>query len=141
MKAPPNRIVRSLIPPLSLVNRGKNLKISITVKHGHLTESVQETIRKKVDKLPRFFDRTTGAVVLVDLADTDKPKVELKISAEQTEDFFASDKANNVIAALDSVVHKIERQLKKHKEKLTDHRGGKPPHESMADDQSTVPEN
>ena len=60
----------------------------------------------------------------MDLSNSDQPKVELKISAEETEDFFASDSAVNVIAALDSVVHKLERQLKKHKEKLTDHRGG-----------------
>jgi len=111
------------------------LKISISVKHGQLTESVQETIQKKVEKLPRFFDRTTGAVVLVDLADSDHPRVELKVSAEETQDFFASDTANNIIAALDSVVHKVERQLRKHKEKLTDHRGGKPQrNESISDD-------
>ena len=102
------------------------MKISISAKHGQLTESVQEIIRKKVEKLPRFFDRTTGAVVLVDLANSDNPKVELKVTAEETDDFFASDTASNVVAALDSVVHKLERQLRKHKEKLTDHRGGKP---------------
>ncbi len=100
------------------------MKISISAKNGQIPESVQETIRKKVEKLPRFFDRTSGAVVVVDLSNSDQPKVELKISAEETEDFFASDSAVNVIAALDSVVHKLERQLKKHKEKLTDHRGG-----------------
>ncbi len=102
------------------------MRISISAKHGQLTESVQETIRKKVEKLPRFFDRTTGVVVLVDLADSDNPKVELKVTAEETADFFASDTASNVVAALDSVVHKLERQLRKHKEKLTDHRGGRP---------------
>ena len=100
------------------------MKISISAKNGQIPESVQETIRKKVEKLPRFFDRTSGAVVVVDLSNSDQPKVELKISAEETEDFFASDSAVNVIAALDSVVNKLERQLKKHKEKLTDHRGG-----------------
>ena len=100
------------------------MKISISAKNGQIPESVQETIRKKVEKLPRFFDRTSGAVVVVDLSNSDQPKVELKISAEETEDFFASDSAVNVIAALNSVVNKLERQLKKHKEKLTDHRGG-----------------
>ena len=112
------------------------MRISISAKHGQLTDSVQETIRTKVEKLPRFFDRTTGAVVLVDLADSDNPRVELKVTAEETDDFFASDTAGNVIAALDSVVHKVERQLRKHKEKLTDHRGARPQrNESMTNDQ------
>jgi len=64
--------------------------------------------------------------VLIDLANSDNPKVELKVTAEETDDFFASDTAGNVLAALDSVIHKLERQLRKHKEKLTDHRGGRP---------------
>ena len=104
------------------------MRISISAKNGQLRESVQDTIRTKIEKLPRFFDRITGSVVLVDLSDTDNPKVELKVTAEETDDFFASDTASNVIAALDSVVHKMERQLRKHKEKLTDHRGGRPQH-------------
>jgi len=115
---------------------GKKLKISISAKHGQLGESVQQTIQRKVEKLPRFFDRTTGADVVVDLADTDNPKVELKVFAEETDDFFAADTASNVIKALDSVVQKVERQLRKHKEKLTDHRGTKPSrNESIANDE------
>ena len=103
------------------------MRISISAKHGQLSESVQQTIHQKVEKLPRYFDRTTGAEVLVDLKNADQPKVEIKVSAEETNDFFAADSATNVLAALDSVLHKVERQLRKHKEKLTDHRVVKPP--------------
>lgn len=110
---------------VSMSNRGNTLKISIAAKHGQLGESVQQTIHRKIEKLPRFFDRTTGADVVVDLADTDNPRVELKVFAEETDDFFAADSGSNIIKALDSVVHKVERQLRKHKEKLTDHRGAR----------------
>ncbi len=111
------------------------VKIEISAKHGQMTDTVHQTIQKKVEKLPRYFDRTTGAVVLVDLANPDAPKVELKVSAEETEDFYAADSASNIISALDSVIHKVERQLRKHKEKLTDHRGGRSQrNESVADD-------
>ena len=93
------------------------MEISISAKHGQLTDEVQQTIKQKVEKLPRFFDRTTGIDVIVDLVRIENPKVEVKVSAEETDDFFAADSANNVFAALDSVVHKLERQLRKHKEK------------------------
>lgn len=99
------------------------MKVSISTKHGHIDETIQQTIEAKVSKLPRFFDRTTGIDVIVDLEHSDQPTVEVKVSAEEVEDFFAADSSNNVITALDSVVHKLERQLRKHKEKLTDHRG------------------
>ena len=99
------------------------MEISISTRHGELNSSVQQTIQQKVQKLPRFFDRTTGIEVLVDLENTNAPKVEVKVSAEETNDFFAADTGTNVLSALESVVQKLERQLRKHKEKLTGHRG------------------
>lgn len=99
------------------------MEIKVNARNGQLPEAVQDTIHAKVSKLPRFFDRTTGINVIVDLKHTDNPKVEVLVSAEETDDFFAADTGSNVIVALDSVVDKIERQLRKHKEKLTEHRG------------------
>ena len=99
------------------------MEIRLKAKNGELSDSVQETMRAKVAKLPRFFDRTTGIQVLADLKNGDSPKVEIIVSAEETNDFYASDTGGNVIAALDSTISKIEQQLRKHKEKLTGHRG------------------
>lgn len=99
------------------------MEIKLNAKNGELSDSVQETMKAKVAKLPRFFDRTTGIQVLADLKNSDSPKVEIIVSAEETNDFFASDTGSNVIAALDSTISKIEQQLRKHKEKLTGHRG------------------
>ncbi len=99
------------------------MEIKVNAKNGELSDSVQETMKAKVAKLPRFFDRTTGIQVLADLKNSDSPKVEIIVSAEETNDFFASDTGSNVIAALDSTISKIEQQLRKHKEKLTGHRG------------------
>lgn len=101
------------------------MEIKLTAKHGQLSDLTQETIRTKVAKLPKFFDRTTAIQVLADLKHTDKPKVEIIVSAEEANDFFASDTGSNVIVALDSTIAKIEQQLKRHKEKLVSHRGGR----------------
>lgn len=98
------------------------MDINLTVKHGELAEDVQNTIREKVSKLPRFFDRTSRIQVVADMKPSE-PFVELIVSAEETNDFVASDSANNVVAALDKAISKIEKQLRKHKEKLKGHRG------------------
>ena len=98
------------------------MEIKVIAKNGEISSSVQETMKQKVSKLPRFFDRTTGIKVVADLQHTSNPKVEVIVSAEQTSDFFASDTGSNVIVALDSVIDKIEQQLKKHKNKKTEHR-------------------
>ena len=102
--------------------QGDRVEIEVTAKNGTLSDSIQETIRSKVAKLPKFFDRTTAIHVIAELTHTDNPTVEIIVSAEETNDFFASDSGSNVIVALDSTISKIEQQLKKHKEKLVSHR-------------------
>jgi putative sigma-54 modulation protein len=102
--------------------QGDRVEIKVTAKNGKLTDAIQETIRAKVAKLPKFFVRTTAIHVVADLKHSESPKVEIIVSAEEANDFFASDTGSNVIVALDSTIAKIEQQLKKHKEKLVSHR-------------------
>lgn len=102
---------------------GVRVEIKVTARHGDMSDEIQETMKAKVSKLPKFFDRTTAIQVLVDLEHTDSPKVEIIVSAEEANDFFASDTGSNVLVALDSTISKMEQQLKKHKEKLISHRG------------------
>jgi putative sigma-54 modulation protein len=94
------------------------VEIKVTARHGELSDAIQEQMKSKAAKLPKFFDRTTGIQILADLEHSGNPKVEIIVSAEETKDFFASATGTNVIVALDSTISKIEQQLKKHKEKL-----------------------
>ena len=49
--------------------------------------------------------------------------VEIRVTAEHTDGFVATDTADELFAALDGVLHKIEQQLRKHKERVqTGHR-------------------
>lgn len=105
------------------------MQISISARHGDLSAATQEKIDEKVAKLTRYFDRVTSIQVTVDLEHREAPLVEVRISAEHTEDFVATDSSSNVLAALDGAVQKIERQLRKHKEKLTGHH--KTPHKHI----------
>jgi len=98
------------------------VEIKVNARNGELTDSVHETIESKVSKLPRFYDRTTAIQVIVDLKH-DEPKVEIILSAEGASDFFASDTGTNVLSALDTTIDKMETQLRKYKEKITEHRG------------------
>lgn len=101
------------------------MDIRVVVRHGQVPSDVQQTITQKVARLPRFFDRSTAIEVICDLEHVQKPTVEVRISAEERDDFFASDSASNVLAALDRVIEKIESQMRRHKEKLTEHHRGR----------------
>jgi putative sigma-54 modulation protein len=104
-------------------HRGAQLETNITVRNGKLSDEIQETINQKVSKLPRFFDRTTAIQVVADMRHSDTPKVEIIVSAEESNDFVASDTGTNVLSAVESAIQKMEIQLKKHKEKIKGHRG------------------
>jgi putative sigma-54 modulation protein len=100
------------------------VQVQISTRHGHLSEASQEKIVAKVEKLSKFFDRLKSAEVTVDLEDSTRPRVDLKVSAEHKHDFVAHDQSDELMASVDTVVHRLEQQLRKHKDKVQErHRG------------------
>jgi putative sigma-54 modulation protein len=73
-----------------------------------------------VEKLTRLFDRLTAIDVTVDLERRDEPNVDLRVSAEHRSDFVASIRSNDLLGSIDLVIHKLEQQLRKYKEKIQD---------------------
>ena len=96
------------------------MQINLATRHGHLSEKTQNKISEKISKLTRFHDRLTTAEITVDLKDEECPKIEVQIAAKKAGRFLASEDAGQLMTALDSVVHKLEQQLRKHKERVTD---------------------
>jgi putative sigma-54 modulation protein len=98
------------------------VQIQISARHGELSDATQEKITAKVERLPRLFERLTAITVTVDLERRDEPSVDLRVSAEHKHDFVASAQAEELMAALDGAMHKLEQQLRKYKQKIQEHR-------------------
>ena len=97
------------------------MQTKISVRHGHMAEDQKEFIREKAEKLLHFFERLTSIEVTVDLKG-DLKTVEFVVSAEHKHDFVASESHSDVRAAVDLVLEKVEKQLRKYKERVQDHR-------------------
>lgn len=97
------------------------MQIKISARHGHLSEATQQFIREKAQKLLHIFQRLTMIEVTVDLKEDNKV-VEFVVSAEHKHDFVASERNNDILAAVDLVLDKLENQLRRYKEKIQDHR-------------------
>lgn len=108
--------------------------INVSARHGDMQPDAQEKIKEKVQRLQRFFDRITSVVVTVDLKKIEHPELEIRVSAEGHDDFVSTNDGKNIPAALDGAMDKMERQLRKHKEKLTSHRGPSHKHFDPVDD-------
>ena len=97
------------------------MQIKISARHGHLNEATQQFIQDKAQKLLHFFQRLTMIEVTVDLKD-DQKVVEFVVSAEHKHDFVARERNNDILAAVDLVLAKLEGQLRRYKEKIQDRR-------------------
>ncbi len=97
------------------------MQIKIAAKHGHLNESSQQFIQEKAQKLLHFFQRIMMIEVVVDQRE-EECVVEFLVSAEHIHDFVASDRHKDLFAAVDLVLEKQERQVRRYKDKIQDHR-------------------
>lgn len=99
------------------------MQLNISIRHGHVSEPTQMMIREKLERLTRLYDRVSAIGVTVDMEHRDKPAVDLNVTTKKHE-FVATGQAENLLAAVDVVVEKMEQQLRKHKERVQDrHRG------------------
>lgn len=96
------------------------MQLSITARHGHLSDASQAKLRAKAEKLARFFDRLMAIEIVVDLKDSQQPKVDLKVSAEHKHDFVAHEQGENLMAVVEAAVEKVEEQLRRYKERVVD---------------------
>jgi putative sigma-54 modulation protein len=118
------------------------VQIKISARHGHLGDATQQFIRDKAEKLLRYFERLTSIEVTVDLENGLAKSVEFLVKAEHKHDFVAREANSDILAAVDLVIDKLERQISRYKEKIQDHRrrpslgevGGSPTPEESSDE-------
>lgn len=94
------------------------MQLSISTRHGNLSEATQDKLKAKADKLSRYFERLTSIELIVDLEDQQSPRIDVKVSAEHKHDFVAHSESENLLNALDVALHKIEQQLRKYKKRV-----------------------
>jgi len=98
------------------------VQIKISARHGHLSDETQQFIRDKAQKLLRLFERLTMIEVTIDLRNENTKVVEFVVQAEHKHDIVARESHDDILAAVDLVMAKLEGQLRRYKEKIQDHR-------------------
>ncbi len=96
------------------------MQISVTGHHLDVTDSLKAYVESKFEKLERHFDHVTDVHVILTVEKLiQKAEATVQISGAK---LFAEDHQEDMYAAIDALVDKLDRQIKKHKEKLTKHR-------------------
>jgi len=98
------------------------VQINVSARHGQLSPASQSKIQAKVARLKRYFNRLTALNVTVDLENPSLPTVEIVASAEHFHEMVSREHSGHLWRSVDGAVQKLEQQLRKHKEKVQDHK-------------------
>ena len=100
------------------------MNITTTARHYELAPALQDYAEGKVQNLKRYFDHIVNANLIFSM-EKYRNIVEITLHVNGR-DFVSVEESDDMYAAVDRSVDKLERQLKKHKEKLKtrkSHRG------------------
>ena len=95
------------------------MQLNVTGHHVEITSALHDYVSSKLEKLERHFDHVTNVHVVLSVEKL-RQKAEATISITGN-NLFADAEDADMYAAIDALVDKLDRQIKKHKEKLTDH--------------------
>lgn len=96
------------------------MQISLSGHHIEITDSMRHYVHEKIERLDRHFDRALDIHVVLTVEKLrHKAEATLHVSGGN---LHAEDVQEDMYAAIDCLVDKLDRQGKKHKEKLKNHR-------------------
>lgn len=93
--------------------------IDITGHHLDITPALRDYVNSKFQRLERHFDHVTDVHVILSVQKLRQmAEATLHVSGNK---LFADAEDENMYAAIDALADKLDRQIKRHKEKITDH--------------------
>ncbi|MCX4187315.1 ribosome hibernation-promoting factor, HPF/YfiA family [Methylophaga sp. OBS4] len=95
------------------------MQLNLSGQHIEITDSLRDHVNKKFEKLTRHFDNMTNVHVVLSVEKL-RQKAEATVHVSRA-DLFASDEHENMYTAIENLVAKLDRQIIKHKDKITNH--------------------
>ena len=98
------------------------MKVDVTGHHVDVSAALRDYVTTKLDRVERHFDHLTRAHVVLTVEKTEqKAEATIHVSGGTV---HALATGQDMYAAIDGLADKLDRQVKRHKEKLTDHHRG-----------------
>jgi putative sigma-54 modulation protein len=95
------------------------MQLNLTGHHIDITDALRNRVAEKVAKVERHFDQLTNVHVILTV-EKQRHKAEATVNVPG-ETLFAESVEDDMYVAIDTLVDKLDRQVKKFKEKLTNH--------------------
>jgi putative sigma-54 modulation protein len=95
------------------------MQLNITGHHIEVTEALKNYVTEKFGKLERHFDQVIDVHVIL-LVEKLVQKAEATVQVNGAK-LFAEESHEDLYAAIDGLIDKLDRQILKHKEKVRNH--------------------
>ncbi|ATC96172.1 ribosome hibernation promoting factor [Pseudoalteromonas tunicata] len=95
------------------------MQLNLTGRHVEITEPLRDYVTNKFAKLERHFDHINNVHVILDIEKlVQKAEATLHVTGGE---LFATSEHEDMYAAIDALIDKLDRQVIKHKEKNSRH--------------------
>jgi len=95
------------------------MQLTISGLHIDVTDALRSYVSEKLERIERHFDNVTTINVVLQV-EKERQMAEATINAKGTT-LHADAEATDMYAAIDALMAKLDSQVRKHKEKTTDH--------------------
>lgn len=100
------------------------MNLVISGHHLEVTPAIREYVENKLERIIRHFDHVIGITVILAVdtiaAKERRQKAEINLHMKG-KDLHAESVAEDLYAAIDTLIDKMDRQVVKHKDKLQNH--------------------
>ncbi len=96
------------------------MQITIKSRHLKITDEIKQYAHDKAEKLLKYYDRIQSIEVIID-QEGDHFSVQMIVNAGSSTEFIGNDQGPDTFTLIDLVEEKLERQIRKHKEKERNH--------------------
>jgi putative sigma-54 modulation protein len=98
------------------------MQTSVTFKNVDTSEHLKSYVQEKLDRLDKFLDNPAEANVVLRV-EKFRHIAEVNINGDRL-NVIGKEETDDMYSAIDMVLDKLEKQIKKNKQKIRDHRGG-----------------
>ena len=97
------------------------MRINVTFRHMETSEPVRNYVEEKLPKVKKYIDEPVEAQVVLSVEKKIRHKAEVSLGAKGIT-IKATEETSDMYAAIDGVLNKLERQLKRYKDKIKKHK-------------------
>ena len=95
------------------------MRVNLTGHHVEITPALKDYVNEKMTRIERHFESVTSVNCILTVEKL-RHKAEAKVNVTGGT-IYADAVEDDMYAAIDGLIDKLDRQIVRHKEKLTDH--------------------